>query len=185
MTEIRDLIAALKALPPGHPLENLLREAPDFRQEAALADALLHPQDRAYSVPQLFDFIDKGRTDIRPVAQTSTLQPLIAASWRRSRRLAGWHSFPWRNSMPPSNCFAARWFATAWLRTATTALAARKQIGFDRRRLAWLTCPFECRTRSVFEERLPPGAAAVLINQAILTKTSICRSTKPKRDCSI
>ena len=34
----------------------LLRDAPDFRQEAALADALLHPQDRAYSVPQLFDF---------------------------------------------------------------------------------------------------------------------------------
>src|SRR4029077_6534066 len=61
--EIRDLIAALKALPPGHPLENLLREAPDFRQEAALADALLNPQDRAYSVPQLFDFIQKaGRT---------------------------------------------------------------------------------------------------------------------------
>ena len=30
---IRDLIAALKALPPGHPLEHLLREAPDFRHE--------------------------------------------------------------------------------------------------------------------------------------------------------
>jgi hypothetical protein len=39
---------ALKALPSGHPIENLLREAPDFRHEAALADALLHPQDRAY-----------------------------------------------------------------------------------------------------------------------------------------
>ncbi len=38
--------------------EPLLREAPDFRQEAALADALLHPQDRAYSVPQLFDFLE-------------------------------------------------------------------------------------------------------------------------------
>ena len=58
--EIRDLIAALTALPPGHPLENLLREAPDFRQEAALADALLNPQDRSYSVPQLFDFIEKA-----------------------------------------------------------------------------------------------------------------------------
>ena len=58
--EIRDLIAALKALPLGHPLENLLREAPDFRDEASLADALLHPQDRAYSVPQLFDFIEKA-----------------------------------------------------------------------------------------------------------------------------
>ena len=59
--DIRDLIVALKALPPGHPLENLLREAPDFRQEAALADALLHPQDRAYSVPQLFEFLEKGQ----------------------------------------------------------------------------------------------------------------------------
>src|SRR5882762_3245873 len=57
---IRNLIAALRSLPPGHPLEHVLHEAPDFRQEAALADALLHPQDRAYSVPQLFDFIAKG-----------------------------------------------------------------------------------------------------------------------------
>src|SRR5258708_172155 len=58
---IRDLISALRALPPGHPLENLLRQAPDFRQGAALADALLHPQDRAYSVPQFFDFIKRGQ----------------------------------------------------------------------------------------------------------------------------
>jgi len=57
---IRDLIGALSALPPGHPLESLLRQAPDFHNEAALADALLHPQDRAYSVPQLFDFIEKA-----------------------------------------------------------------------------------------------------------------------------
>ena len=59
--EIRDLIAALKALPPGHPLERLLREAPDFKHEAGMADALLHPHDRAYSVPQFFDFIDRAR----------------------------------------------------------------------------------------------------------------------------
>ncbi len=58
--DIRDFIAALTALPDRHPLGNLLREAPDFREEAALADALLHPQDRAYSVPQLFDFLEKG-----------------------------------------------------------------------------------------------------------------------------
>jgi SAM-dependent methyltransferase len=59
---IPKLIAALTLLPRGHPLENLLRIAPDFREEAALADALLNPQDRAYSVPQLFDFI--ARTDL-------------------------------------------------------------------------------------------------------------------------
>src|SRR5258708_21178011 len=58
--DIWDLITALGALPPGHPLENLLREAPDFRREGALADALLHPQDRAYSVPQLFDCLERA-----------------------------------------------------------------------------------------------------------------------------
>jgi len=57
---IRDLMTALKALPRGHPLEALLREAPDFREEAALADALLNPQDRAYSVPQLFDLVEEA-----------------------------------------------------------------------------------------------------------------------------
>lgn len=58
--DIRDLKGALSALPPGHPLESLMTQAPDFRHEAAIADALLHPQDRAYSVPQLFDFIEKA-----------------------------------------------------------------------------------------------------------------------------
>jgi SAM-dependent methyltransferase len=57
---IGDLISALRALPPGHPLETVLREAPDFQQDAGLADALLHPQDRAYSVPQLFDFTQRA-----------------------------------------------------------------------------------------------------------------------------
>ena len=57
---IGDLISVLRALPPGHPLETVLHQAPDFQQEAALADALLHPQDRAYSVPQVLDFIQRA-----------------------------------------------------------------------------------------------------------------------------
>src|SRR5215813_13130534 len=57
---IRDVMAALRKLPRRHPLERLLQDAPDFRHEAALADALLHPQDRAYSIPQLFDFLEHG-----------------------------------------------------------------------------------------------------------------------------
>ena len=57
---IRDLITALRALPPGHPMETILRTAPDFGNEAELADALLHPQDRAYSVPQFFEFLQRA-----------------------------------------------------------------------------------------------------------------------------
>src|SRR5277367_2497095 len=59
-TEIRDLAASLKALPPDHPLAPLLRSSPDFADRAGLADALLHPQDRSYSVPQLLDFLDRA-----------------------------------------------------------------------------------------------------------------------------
>jgi SAM-dependent methyltransferase len=55
--DIRELVVALKALPPEHPLTTLLRETPDFQTQSALADALLHPQDRAYSVPQLCHFL--------------------------------------------------------------------------------------------------------------------------------
>ena len=55
---IRRLVGILGSLPAGHPLHNILVEAPELRSEATLADALLHPQDRAYSVPQFFKFIE-------------------------------------------------------------------------------------------------------------------------------
>jgi SAM-dependent methyltransferase len=58
--EIRNLTGALRALPAGHPLHALLSKAKDFRNESAVADALLHPQDRAYSVPQFLELIEKG-----------------------------------------------------------------------------------------------------------------------------
>ena len=47
-------------LPDGHPLAYLLHQARDFRSPAALADALLHPQDRAFTVPQLYAWLERG-----------------------------------------------------------------------------------------------------------------------------
>ncbi len=58
-SEISDLAASLKALPSDHPIAPLLRNSPDFANKAGLADALLHPRDRSYSVPQLMDFLDR------------------------------------------------------------------------------------------------------------------------------
>ncbi len=55
--DLHDLLLALKALPSHHPLVPLLQEAPDFRSEAGVADALLHPRDRAYSVGQFLEFL--------------------------------------------------------------------------------------------------------------------------------
>jgi SAM-dependent methyltransferase len=56
-SEIRDLARTLAVLPRTHPLARLLGPAPDLKTSASMADTLLHPQDRAYTVPQLFDLL--------------------------------------------------------------------------------------------------------------------------------
>ena len=75
--EIHDLVVALGALPAAHPLARLLRDAPDFFQEAALADALLNPRDRAYSVPQLMEFIGRAGLSFGRWLQTGSVQPAL------------------------------------------------------------------------------------------------------------
>ena len=65
--------------------------------------------------------------------------------------------------MPPSNFFAAQWFATAWLFTETIALSSQ-QVTFAGD--AWLGyVPLRMPDTVCVQERLPPGAAGVLINQ--------------------
>jgi SAM-dependent methyltransferase len=58
--ELHDLTAALKLLPQHHPLLATMRDSRDSLNAEALVDALLHPRDRAYSVPELFDFIERN-----------------------------------------------------------------------------------------------------------------------------
>ena len=54
-----DLGATIEALPADHPISGVLRRAADFRRPEAMADALLHPQDRAYTVPELYAWLDR------------------------------------------------------------------------------------------------------------------------------
>jgi SAM-dependent methyltransferase len=160
---IRDLVTALKSLPPDHPLESLLRQAPDFRHEAALADALLHPQDRAYSVPQLFTFLENARLTFGrwikqapysigcgvlaklpqagQMAQLSLVEQFAAAELYRGTMLR--HSVvAYRNDRPgdpdPIDFSGDRWLRYVPLRMPDTLS---------------------------IQERLPAGAATVLINQ--------------------
>ena len=58
-TDLRSLGAALETLPPDHPISGLLRRSKDFWRPEAMADALLHPQDRAYTVPELYAWLDR------------------------------------------------------------------------------------------------------------------------------
>jgi SAM-dependent methyltransferase len=57
--ELRDLGTTIGVLPSDHPIAGVARRAKDFRNPDALADALLHPQDRAYTVPQLYAWLQR------------------------------------------------------------------------------------------------------------------------------
>ncbi len=57
--ELRDLGTTIGALSADHPIALVARRAKDFRNPDALADALLHPQDRAYTVPQLYAWLER------------------------------------------------------------------------------------------------------------------------------
>jgi SAM-dependent methyltransferase len=59
INELRELSETLQALPASHPLAHLLNKNKDFRHPDALADAFLHPQDRAFSVPQIYTWLDR------------------------------------------------------------------------------------------------------------------------------
>jgi SAM-dependent methyltransferase len=56
--ELRDLRETVQALPIDHPIASVVKRAKDFARPDALADALLNPRDRAYSVPQLYDWLE-------------------------------------------------------------------------------------------------------------------------------
>jgi SAM-dependent methyltransferase len=57
--ELRDLGETVQALPTDHPIAGVVKRAKDFARPDALADALLNPQERAYSVPQLYDWVER------------------------------------------------------------------------------------------------------------------------------
>ena len=161
---IRDLVIALSMMPPGHPLQILLREAPDFRQEAALADAILHPQDRAYSVPQLFDFIERaGLTFGRWMKQASySPQCGAVAQIPQASRIA---------QLPLAEQYAAvELFRGTMVRHSMVVYRSDCPTGLQPISFAGDTwhryVPIRMPDTICVQERLPPGAAGVLINRS-------------------
>jgi SAM-dependent methyltransferase len=164
---IDDLMTALKLLPPGHPLEHLLREAPDFRHAAAVADALLNPQDRAYSVPQLFDFLNGAGLQFGRWLSQAPYSPRcgVMARLPQAGRMA---------TLPLADQFAAvELFRGSMATHSVVAYRNDRPGGVPQHGLAALDSPAWMQAVPIrlpdticVQERLPPGAAAVLINRS-------------------
>jgi SAM-dependent methyltransferase len=161
---IRDLKTALGALPAAHPLSRVLREAPDFRDDAALADALLNPQDRAYSVRQFMDF---NRSAGLEFSRWIRQAPYSA----RCGTLSRLPQTPSIAALELDDQYAAAELFRGTMMTHSAIVrrddgpARSHEIDFSAG--AWLDyVPIRMADTIAVEDRMPPGAAAVLINRA-------------------
>ncbi len=160
--EIKDLANTLTALPKDHPLVPLLRDSKDFRDEAGLADALLHPRDRAYSVPQLFDYLEAGGLRFMRWLRQAPYLPQCGAP-------AATPHHDVLASLPLEQQYAAmELFRGTMVRHSVIAYRNDRPNPqpIDFTGDEWPAyVPIALPDTIVVKERLPPGAAAVLINQ--------------------
>jgi SAM-dependent methyltransferase len=159
--EIGELISVLKMLPQHHPLLATQGGLREFASGDALADALLNPRDRSYSVPQLFDFIERNDLQLArwywqapylpqcgSIAQTPHGTKLAALP-EREQYIA---MELWRGLLPNHSFVVYR------------SDMSVPEIRFDDEcylryvpiRLPWTFC---------IQERLPPSTAGGLVNQ--------------------
>ncbi len=163
-SDIADLVASLRELPRGHPLDHLLRGTPDFQHDDALADALLHPRDRAYSVPELFEWVRGAGLEFGRWIRQAPYLPTCGSM----------------SGLPHGNRIAEldieeQYAALELFRGTMTrhSFIAHRDDGpgpassIDRIDQAHgAIVPVRPATAISVKERLPPGAAAALLNRA-------------------
>ncbi len=161
--EIQDLFSVLSELPRGHPLDHLLRGSPDFRKADALADALLNPRDRAYTVPQLFDLIEGCGLAFGRWFRQATYLPQCGAIATTPHR-ARLEQLPAQEQYAALELFRGTITHHSFIVYRDDCSATPQPIRFDGE--GWQDyVPIRQPGVICVQERLPPGAAAVLINQ--------------------
>jgi SAM-dependent methyltransferase len=158
--EIADLVDTLRELPTGHPLSHALRDTPDFRDDDALADALLNPRDRSYTVPELLDLVDTAGLRFERWVHQAPYRPHCGALTEtpHGHRIA---------AMAPRDQFAAVELFRGTMQRHSAIVyrddSTLTPLDWD----DWRSfVPITPDTVISVEERLPANVAAVLINQA-------------------
>ena len=162
--ELRDLGTTIGALSSDHPIVEVARRTKDFTYSDALADALLHPQDRSYTVPQLYAWLERCGLSFGRWFEQAPYLPRCGAIARmpHAARLL---------SLAPTSQYAAvellRGTMTRhnFIAYRNDRVGENQPIRFDGD--AWrgwvpLLVPWTLCIR----DRAPPGFAAVLINRA-------------------
>jgi SAM-dependent methyltransferase len=159
---ISDLVASLRELPMGHPLGHLLRNTRDFADDDALADALLNPRERAYSVPEVFDLLAESGLRFDRWVRQAPYRPQcgVVSELPHGSEIS---------SLPQADQFAAlELFRGTMLRHSLISRSADDPPSEWRFSGAnsQAFVPHRVASAAVIEDKLPPGVAAALLNRA-------------------
>jgi len=162
--DLNDLAATLDALPADHPIAGMMRATKDFRHPDTLADALLHPIDRAYTVAQVHAWLTRCGLSFARWLEQAPYSPLcgMLAKTPHAERLA---SLPALVQHAAVELFRGTMTRHSLIAHRDDHDASRHVITFASERwreyvplvLPWTAC---------IRDRHPPGAVAVLINRA-------------------
>jgi SAM-dependent methyltransferase len=162
--ELQALAATLGCLPQEHPLSHLVGKAADFRNPDALADAFLHPQDRAFTVPQVYEWLNRcGMSFGRWMEQAPYLPQCGAVA--RTPHAARLSNLPEESQHAAAELFRGTITQHSFVAYRGDRPAESQPIHFTGEqwrtyvpiRLPWTVCA---------RDRVPPGSVAVLLNRA-------------------
>jgi SAM-dependent methyltransferase len=171
-SDLSDLAGTINGLSTDHPIAAVLRHAKDFREPAAMADALLHPIDRAYSVPQVYEWLERcGLTFGRWLEQAPYLAQCGAVA--KSPHAARLASLPAPQQHAAIELFRGTMVMHSFLAYRDDRAGDPQPITFAGER--WreyvpILLPWTVSLR----DRLPAGCAAVLINRAHTFTDLVC-----------
>jgi SAM-dependent methyltransferase len=162
--ELRELCATIESLSFEHPIAGVSRKVKDFTYPAALADALLHPEDRAYTVLELYAWLKRCGLSFGRWVEQAPYLPQCGA-------IAGLpHAARLSSLIPPLQHAAVELLRGTMTRHNFIAYRddrgrESQPIKFDGDawrgwvplRLPWTLC---------IRDRVPPGFATALINRA-------------------
>ena len=161
--EIRDLMTVLRSLPEHHPLLATQGGSREFPNADALADAVLNPRDRSYSVSQLYDFVESNGLKLsRWYWQAAYLPQCGAMSGTpHASKLAALSE---REQYIEMELWRGRMANHSFVAHRDDRKSDGAKIGFnDKRYLQYV--PVRLPWTMCVTEGLPPGAAGALVNQ--------------------
>ena len=161
--EIANLIEVLKVLPPYHPLLASQRGSREFPYPDGLADAVLNPRDRSYSVPQLFDFIERNDLVLGRWYWQAAYSPHCGAiaNTPHASRLA---ALPERDQYIEMELWRGLMSNHSVVLYRNDLNADEFKIRFDDERYLRYV-PVRVSFTNCIQQGVPPGAAGVLVNQ--------------------